>query len=711
MWLMTDRILIGVAWPYANGPMHLGTLAGCLLPADIFARYHRLRGDQVLMVSGSDEHGTPITIKAEKEGVSPQVIVDRYHKQHTESLKKLGIVFENFTRTSADFHKKIVQDVFVKLYEKGYVYPKKMEVFYCLTCKRFLPDRYVNGKCPQCGGNARGDQCDSCGKTMGLEELMDPRCSICGEPPEIREALHLFFKLSHFEKQLDDWLSKKDFWKPNVLNFSRNWIKEGLQDRAISRDLEWGIPIPLEGFTHQCIYVWFEAVIGYLSASQEWAYMRGEPDRWKEWWMDTAPAKQYYFLAKDNIPFHSIIWPAILMGYGNLQLPYNIPANEYLTLSGEQFSKSKGFGIWLPDILQRFNPDAIRYYLSINMPERHDTDWSWKDFIAKTNNELVNTYGNFVHRVLVFTHKNFAVIPPLGDLEARDTETLELIHTVVDTVASSIHQCHFKQGIKECMRLAQAGNKYFNDNAPWKLITDNPKRCQTVLHICVKILKALAILTTPYMPHQASQVWEMLGNDGPIEEYAWDEATKDVKRLRIPEPRVLFKKIEERSLGEDAKKEIFTHLDLRLAEITQVKKHPHSDNLYVLSIRLEKEKRDIVAGIKKWYSPDELVGKKTVVLANIAPAVIKGVTSHGMLIAAQGEKTCSILTGKGNPGDPIFIQTLDRKPQMSLEIKNVQKLKMTTDKKGYILYKKQRLQNKNGYIYTDKKIPGGSRII
>jgi methionyl-tRNA synthetase len=708
---MTDRIFIGVAWPYANGPMHLGTLAGCLLPADIFARYHRLKGDQVLMVSGSDEHGTPITIKAEKEGVSPQVIVDRYHKQHTASLKKLGIVFENFTRTSNDFHKKIVQDMFVMLYEKGYIYPKKMEVFYCLTCKRFLPDRYVVGKCPRCGGNARGDQCDCCGKTMGLDELVETRCSICGKPPEIREALHLFFKLSHFENQLDEWLSDKDFWKPNVLNFSRNWIKEGLQDRAISRDLEWGISIPLEGFTHQCIYVWFEAVIGYFSASQEWADLKGEPEQWKEWWNETAPAKHYYFLAKDNIPFHSIIWPAILMGYDNLQLPYDIPANEYLTLSGEQFSKSKGFGIWLPEILQRLNPDAIRYYLSINMPEKHDTDWSWKDFIAKTNNELVNTYGNFVHRVLVFTHKNFGVIPPLGDLEHSDTRILEEMHKTADNVASSIHQCHFKQGIKECMKLAQAGNKYFNDNAPWKLITDNPKRCQTVLHICLKILKALAILTTPYMPHQASQVWKMLGYDESIDKYGWDAALKDLKQLQIHEPVVLFKKIDDDSWDEDIKKDKFSHLDLRLAEITQVKKHPQSDSLYVLSIRLEKKKRIIVAGIKKWYKPDELVGKKAVVLTNIAPAAIKGTISQGMLIAAQGDKTCTLVTGKGNPGDSIFIQTLNRKPKSSLELKDFQKLKITTDKKGYILYKKQRLQTKKGYIYTDKKIPEGSRII
>lgn len=708
---MTDRIFIGVAWPYANGPMHLGTLAGCLLPADIFARYHRLKGDQVLMVSGSDEHGTPITIKAENEGVSPQVIVDRYNKQHKESLKKLGIVFENFTRTSTDFHKKIVQDMFVRLYEKGYIYPKKMEIFYCLTCKRFLPDRYVVGKCPRCGGNARGDQCDCCGKTMGLDELVEARCSICGKPPEIRDALHLFFKLSHFEKQLDKWLSEKDFWKPNVLNFSRNWIKEGLQDRAISRDLEWGISIPLEGYTHQCIYVWFEAVIGYFSASQEWAYLKGEPERWMEWWSDTAPAKHYYFLAKDNIPFHSIIWPAILMGYGNLQLPYDIPANEYLTLSGEQFSKSKGFGIWLPDILQRFNPDAIRYYLSINMPEKHDTDWSWKDFIAKTNNELVNTYGNFVHRVLVFTHKNFGVIPPLGNLESNDTMILNEMQKTVDTVASSIHQCHFKQGIKECMRLAQAGNKYFNDNAPWKLIKDNPKRCETVLHICLKILKALAILTTPYMPHQASQVWKMLGYDEPIDNYGWDAALQDLTQLQLHEPVVLFKKIDESSRDEDIKKDLFPHLDLRLAEITQVKKHPHSDSLYVLSIRLEKKKRKIVAGIKKWYRPDELMGKKAVVLTNIAPAAIKGIISQGMLIAAQGEKTCTLVTGEGNPGDPIFIETLDRKPKKSLELKDFQKLKITTDKKGCILYNQQKLQTKKGYIYTDKKIPDGSRII
>jgi methionyl-tRNA synthetase len=660
------------------------------------------------MVSGSDEHGTPITITAEKENVSPQIIVDRYHKQHVESLKKLGIVFDNFTRTSNSFHKKVVQNIFLRLYEKGYIYQKPMEVPYCRTCKRFLPDRYIVGKCPHCDGNAKGDQCDSCGKTIGSEELVDTRCSICGMPPEIRNTNHLFFKLSQFEQCLDDWLSDKNYWKPNVLNFSRNWIREGLHDRAISRDLEWGIPIPLEGFTHQCIYVWFEAVMGYLSASQEWAHNRGESERWQDWWKDMA--KHYYFLAKDNIPFHSIIWPSILMAYGNLQLPYDIPANEYLTLSGEQFSKSKGFGIWLPDILQKFNPDAIRYYLSVNMPEKHDTDWSWQDFFAKTNNELVNTYGNFVHRVLVFTHKNFGIIPPEGKTTSGDKKILGEIQKTVDMVASSIDSCHFKKGIKECMKLAHLGNKYFNDNEPWKLITENQDRCKTVLHICLKILKALAIITLPYMPHQASQVWKMLGYSTSIENHDWNEATKEIGEIPLQQPVTLFKKIQPSHPIED-KKEGFSTLNLQLAEITQVKNHPLSDTLYIIKIRLRDEIREIIAGLKKWYTPEELMGKKAVVLTNINPISIKGIVSQGMLLAAQGKETGSILIGKGNPGDPIIIQTINHTPSSSVDLKDFQKVKMVTNNQGHILYKNQKLQTKTGYICTDKKVEEGSKIL
>jgi len=706
---MAERIFIGVAWPYANGPMHLGTLAGCILPSDIFARYHRMAGYDVLMVSGSDEHGTPITITAEKEGVSPQEIVDRYHEQHKESLKKLGVIFDNFTRTTKEFHKKVVQNIFLKLYQDGYIYKKSMEVPYCRTCKRFLPDRYIIGKCPYCDGNAKGDQCDSCGKTIGSNELVEQQCTICGGTPEIQETQHLFFKLSHFQHQLEEWLSHKDYWKPNVIHFSRNWIKEGLEDRAISRDMDWGVPIPLEEFSHQCIYVWFEAVMGYLSASMEWAQLLSDAEKWRDWWINDT--KHYYFLAKDNIPFHSIIWPSILMGYGGLQLPYDIPANEYLTLSGEQFSKSKGIGIWLPDVLQKFDPDTIRYYLSVNMPEKHDTDWSWKDFAAKTNNELVDTYGNFVHRVLVFTHKNFGETPKKGDLHHEDQQVLHKIKKTVHAVSANIQSSHYKRGIRDCMDLAAYGNKYFNDMAPWRLIKENTERCKTVLHICLQIIKALTIITSPFMPHQATKVWKMMGNTDSIENHQWEDATIDLPENPIAPPIPLFKKIDITNLLQEDKHDVFSRCDLKIAKILTVKNHPLNETLYVLDIDLGTEKKEIVAEIKRWYTPKELQGKNVVVLTNINSMAIQGVVSQGMLLAAQGKKTVAILTGQGLLGARAHTNKIQSNPTESIDLKEFKKIKLTVDKKGRIIYKNQVLKIENEDIHTERPVEEGARVI
>jgi len=428
---MSEKIFIGAAWPYANGSLHLGHIAGCYLPADIFARYNRMKGNDVLMVSGSDEHGTPITITAEKEHTTPQVIVDRYNKEHTENMKQLGISFDLFTRTTTKNHENVVQDIFLTLYKKGFIYKKELESYYCPNCKRFLPDRYIEGTCPFCGNkNARGDQCDECGKLLDPQQLIDVRCKICGATPILKNTEHLFFALSKFEKPLLDWLKEKNYWKPSVLKFTQNWLKDGLHDRDITRDINWGVPIPLDGFEDKRIYVWFDAVIGYLSASKEWSQKINEPDKWQEWWLNDK-AKHYYFLAKDNIPFHSIIWPSILMGYNEkLSLPYDIPANEYLRLGGEQFSKSKGLGIWVPEIIQKFDVESIRYYLSINMPEQKDANWMWEEFVARNNDELVGTYGNLIHRVMTFTYNNFQEIPSLGELTEEDEEIIEKIKTI-----------------------------------------------------------------------------------------------------------------------------------------------------------------------------------------------------------------------------------------------------------------------------------------
>ena len=695
-----ERIFVGVAWPYANGSLHLGTLAGCLLPGDIFGRYHRMKGNAVLMVSGSDEHGTPITLTAEKEGVSPKEIVDRYHKEHKENLEQLGIQFENFTRTSNEFHKNVVKKFFLRLYEKGYIYPKKMLAFYCQNCNRFLPDRYVEGICPHCHGKARGDQCEECGATLEPEEILEPKCKICGAKPILKETEHLFFKLSAFEEKLLEWLKDKNFWRDNVLNFTLNFIKSGLKDRAITRDIEWGVEVPIKGYENKRIYVWFDAVIGYLSASMEWAEKIGKPDEWKKWWKEEA--KHYYFLAKDNIPFHTVIWPAMLMAHGGLNLPYDVPANEYLTLSGEQFSKSKGIGIWIPDVLKRFDADAIRYYLSINMPEKHDTDWRWEDFVAKNNNELVAIYGNFIHRVLTFIHKNFGKIPA-GKV---DEEIWQEVVKNFEEIGKSIEACHFKEGMKKVMRIAQIGNQYMNASEPWKFVKENVERCKDVLHTLARIVKVLAIASTPYMPKTANKIWKMLGYKDEIYSHKWEEALEDIEENEIEKPAPLFKKLELNEIIEDP----FSKLDLRVAKIIKVEDHPNADKLYILELDVgELGKRRIVAGIKPWYKKDELIGKKIVLLANLKPAKIRGVKSEGMLLAVDRAGEAVLLLANAKEGSGVFVEGIESNPAEKISYEEFAKVEMKS-KDGKVEYKGKFLRDETGEIKIFKQVEDGHII-
>lgn len=710
------RVFIGAAWPYANGPLHLGTLAGCLLPADIYGRYQRMAGREVLMVSGSDEHGTPITLTADREGVSPAEIANRYHAQHVENIRQLGIQFENYTRTSGEFHKKVVQDFFLRLMDNGHIYRQSMLAPYCQNCRRFLPDRYVEGICPHCGGEARGDQCDSCGKTLEATELQDPRCKVCGAPPEMRETEHFFFRLSAFEDRLLEWLADKDFWRDNVIKFSRNWIRQGLQDRAITRDLEWGVPIPLEGYEHKRLYVWFEAVIGYLSASQEWAEKQGQPEAWRRWWQE--PAQHLYFLAKDNIPFHTIIWPAMLMGHGGLNLPSNVPANEYLTFSGQQFSKSRGIGVWLPEVLERFDPDALRYYLSINMPEKHDTDWNWEDFVAKNNNELVGNLGNFIHRVMTFTQKNFGQVPPAGELTEADRAVLTAIETTVRKVGRAIEQCTFKEGMKAIVRLSQTGNQYLNEQAPWKLLAQDGERCATVLHLCLRMVKALAIMMTPYMPHAGQRVWEMLGQEGQVAEHAWDEAGEDISPVVLKKPSPLFQKLdlaeivgsEEEEAEESPSRCSPAALDLRIAVVTRVQEHPDADKLYVLDLDMgDAGQRRIVAGIRPWYEPEEVQDAKIVVVANMKPATIRGVRSQGMLLAAD-DGSPALLSPQGEVGEAVAFEGLAPQPVDSVDIQTFEKMGLTVDREGRVSWQGRVLVDSGGPIGPDRRVEEGTPV-
>ncbi|MFH1487258.1 MAG: methionine--tRNA ligase [Chloroflexota bacterium] len=548
---MGERILVAVAWPYANGPLHLGHIAGCYLPADIFARYHRTKGNEVVMVSGSDQHGTPITIRAEQEGVTPQEVVDRYHRQFLESWAKLGITFDLFTTTGTQNHAEVAHDIFLNLWNKGYIYEDTMLLPYCPGCKRFLPDRYVEGTCPLCGSaNARGDQCDQCGKPLNPADLTGPCCKLCGTAPEFRESKHLLLRLTAFADKLTEWVKAQTHWKPNVLNFTLGFLAEGLKDRAISRDIDWGVTIPLPGYDGKRIYVWFEAVIGYLSATKEWAEAKGSPEKWRDFWQGNC--KAYYFIGKDNIPFHTIIWPAMLTAYGGLNLPYDVPANEFLNLEGRQLSTSRSWAVWLPDYLERYDPDPLRYLLSVNMPETGDTDFSWREFLRRNNDELVATYGNLVHRVLTFTYRNFGgAVPPHGQLDASSSALLEKARATIENVDSLLYKCRFRESIRAAMTLAQEANRYLDDKSPWKAIKTDKEASGATLAVAMGVISCLKTILYPFLPFSSEKLHRLLGLEGGIEEAGW---TFDIPRaglkLRPPEP--LFAKLDEAVVAEEA---------------------------------------------------------------------------------------------------------------------------------------------------------------
>ena len=521
---MPERIFIGVAWPYANGPLHMGHVAGCYLAADIFARYHRMKGNDVLMVSGSDAHGTPITIRADQEGVEPGVILERYHAQFLDTWDRLGISFDLFTTTHTDNHRRVVQDIFQKLKEQDYIYPDTMLLAYCAGCTRFLPDRYVEGVCPHCRNErARGDQCDNCGHTLDPIELVEPRCSICGETPDFRDSEHFFLRLSAFEQPLLDWIEDKEHWRPNVANSTRGFLRGGLKDRAITRDLTWGVPLPLDGYDEKRIYVWFEAVIGYLSAAVEWAELNGTPEAWQDFWKDEN-TRAYYFIGKDNIPFHSIIWPAMIMGYGDLNLPYDVPANEFLSLESRKFSTSQNWAVWVPDYLDRYDPDPLRYLLSINMPESGDTDFSWTEFVRRNNDELVATYGNLVNRVLRFTYRNFDGQVPVEAAAPEDAEValLDSARQAMADVDDCLAHTRFRAGISRAFALAQETNRYLDSRAPWQAIKTDRADAARSLGTAIQVLNCLKVVLSPYLPFTSQKLHGFLGFDGDVSSEPWD---------------------------------------------------------------------------------------------------------------------------------------------------------------------------------------------
>ncbi len=520
---MNRHILVAVAWPYASGSRHLGHLAGAYLPADIFARYHRLSGNRVLMVSGSDVHGTPITVRADEEGVSPQEIVDRYHAEFVANWDDLAIQWELFTSTGTPNHHAVTQDIFLRLHQNGYLDQRTSEQLYDPEARRFLPDRYVEGTCPHCAyGEARGDQCDACGRTLDPVDLIDARSKLSGATPISRETDHFYLRLSDFSDRLEAWLRSRHGWRKHVLNFSLGWIDEGLQDRAITRDIDWGIDIPVPGLGDgKKIYVWFDAVIGYLSAAKEWAQMQGTPEAWKQWW-ENPDAEHYYFIGKDNIPFHTIIWPAMLLGYGGLELPTNVPANQYATFGGGKASASRGIGLTIGAALAAYQPDALRYALAANLPETSDTEISEGEIDRRINDELVATWGNLVNRVLSMTRSMFGgQVPQPGEETSTDRAMRLQAERVLDRVAARIEKVELRAGLRASMETAGQLNAYLNATEPWKTARTDLQRTGTVLKTALDAINHLKVTLAPYLPVTTQRLHSMLGLAGTVQAQGW----------------------------------------------------------------------------------------------------------------------------------------------------------------------------------------------
>ncbi len=649
-----SKIVVNVAWPYANGTIHLGHVAGSLLPADLFSRYNRLIGNEVLMVGGSDMHGTPITISAEKAGMTPEQYAEKYHQINKKAIEDMGIEYSLFNKTHCQTHIEITQKLFLDLRDHGYIYTKGTDQYYCPKCARFLPDRYVEGVCPKCGAEkTRSDQCDACGTTFETGDLLKPYCTLCGSEPEIRNTEHFFLKLSAFREPLLRYLEDKDYWRANVKAFTKNWLEDGLNDRAITRDMSWGIPIPVEGWDDKVIYVWFEAVIGYLSASVEYSRMIGKPDHWEAFWKDPE-AKHYYFIGKDNIPFHSIIWPAILMGEGGLDLPYDIPANEYLMINGGKLSKSRSNGgaIDIPSVLSRYDADSIRFYLSINMPDTHDTEFTWDDLDTKINNDLVATLGNYYHRCLSFTKKNFGSIPA-GE---TSPETVAEIEKTLDEYRELMSVCDFKRAIKAVMELARYGNRYFDSVKPWALIKEDRDACGAAMNEALRIVKALCVMMWPFLPRSSEKIGGYLGYDGSIESAGLDAALAPMKEgQELQEPVPVYKKIEaekKEAVKVEEKQENkqnqqapagpfadFRRIDIRVGTVVEVGDHPEAEKLYVLKVDLgEEQPRQIVTNIKPLYPREQMENRRLLIISNLKPAKFRGVKSEGMLMALDDEE-------------------------------------------------------------------------
>ncbi len=655
------RYLITSALPYSNGPLHIGHIAGAYLPADIFVRYLKLKGNDVAFICGSDEHGVPITLRAKKEGVSPQDIVDRYHKINKKAFKDLGIAFDIYYRTSDKLHHETASEFFKDLYDKGEFIEKEEEQYYDEQEKQFLSDRYIVGTCPKCNfDGAYGDQCEQCGTSLSPKELINPKSTISGNKPVLKKTKHWYLPLDKYQDTwLEEWVdSHKSDWKSNVYGQCKSWLNSGLRPRAVTRDLNWGVPVPVEGSEGKVLYVWFDAPIGYISATKQWAKENNKD--WKKYWQD-EDTELIHFIGKDNIVFHCLIFPSMLKAHGNYILPKNIPANEFLNIEGSKLSTSRNWAVWVHEYLEDFpgKQDVLRYSICANSPEQKDTDFTWKDFQNRNNNELVAVFGNFVNRALVLTKKYFDnIIPEKGELSNFDKETISEISNIKAKLEKSIETYRFREAIKFAMDMARLGNKYLADTEPWKVIKTDEERVKTILNIALQICANLSVIIEPFMPFTAEKLREFLN----IDKIAWEKAGRadllEVGHI-LNKSELLFEKIEKEEIEkqlqklqdsklaneknnyipEEQKENIvfddFGKMDIRIGTILEAEKVAKTKKLLKILVDTGIDKRIVVSGIAEYYKPEEIIGKQVSILINLEPRKIKGIESQGMLLMAE----------------------------------------------------------------------------
>ncbi|MBR6346929.1 MAG: methionine--tRNA ligase [Bacteroidales bacterium] len=681
------RTLVTSALPYANGPVHIGHLAGVYIPSDIYTRYLRLKGEEVLHICGSDEHGVPITIKARKKGITPQQVVDEYHSIIKKSFAEFGISFDIYSRTSSAIHSEVASEFFRKLYDEGKFVTQESEQYYDPEAKSFLADRYIKGTCPKCGNpDAYGDQCEKCGSTLSPDELIDPKSTLSGSAPVKRKTKHWYLPLNEYEPWLREWiLEQHKEWKTNVYGQCKSWLDGGLQPRAVTRDLDWGVPVPVEGAEGKVLYVWFDAPIGYISNTKELL-----PDSWEKWWKDPE-TRLVHFIGKDNIVFHCIVFPSMLKAHGGYILPDNVPSNEFLNLEGDKISTSRNWAVWLNEYLEDFpgEQDVLRYVLCANAPETKDNDFTWKDFQQRNNSELVAIFGNFVNRAVVLTGKYFdGKVPADLKPEAIDKETLSELQPLRESIEKNLDNFHFREALKDAMNIARLGNKYISDSEPWKVAKTDLDRTASILRTCLEICANLAVAFEPFTPFSTEKLRRMLR----LENLKWDDLGKTdllEEGHSLGEAVLLFRKIEDaeveaqvsklkaaKAANEAAAKEAaakdaaarvepqkdeisfddFSRMDIRLARVLAAERVPKTDKLLKLTIDTGIDQRTIVSGIAEFYSPEEMVGREICILANLAPRVIRGIESRGMiLMAKQGDGTMRLVapTGELTPGSVI----------------------------------------------------------